>query len=83
MPQVRFRKLQKKVAHFWIMTRVLGSISADLSCLNICSSDFASFGGSVIVDSLDRLLQHLRMNAAIDKFPLQENIALETAAGLV
>ena len=44
--------------------------------------DFAPFGGSAIVSSLDRLLQHLHMNEAIDQFPFQEKIALETAAGL-
>ena len=44
--------------------------------------DFASFGGSVIVSSRDRLPQHLHMNGAIDQFPLQKKIALETAAGL-
>ena len=44
--------------------------------------DFAPFGGSGIVSSLDRLLQHLHMNEAIDQFPFQEKIALETAAGL-
>ena len=43
--------------------------------------DFAPFGGSEIVSSLDRLLQHLHMNEAIDQFPLQEKIALETVAG--
>ena len=44
--------------------------------------DFAPFGGSAIVSSLNRLLQHLHMNEAIDQFPFQEKIALETAAGL-
>ena len=47
-------------------------------------SGFASFGSSVIVSSLDILLQHLHKNGAIDQFPLvQEKIALETAPGLV
>ena len=44
--------------------------------------DFAPFGGSAIVSSLDRFLQHLDMNEAIDQFPFREKIALETAAGL-
>ena len=44
--------------------------------------DFAPFSGSEIVSSLDRLLQHLHINEAIDQFPFQEKIALETAAGL-
>ena len=33
--------------------------------------DFAFFGGSVIVSTLDRLLQHLHMNETIDQFLLQ------------
>ena len=44
--------------------------------------DSAPFGGSAVVSSLDRLLQHLHMNEAIDKFSFKENIALETAAWL-
>ena len=36
--------------------------------------DFLSFGGSVIVSSLGRLLQHLHMNGEIDQFPVQEKI---------
>ena len=45
--------------------------------------DFTPFGGSaIIVSSRDRHLQHLHMKKAIEQFPFQEKIALETAAGL-
>ena len=44
--------------------------------------DFAFFGGSFNVSSLDRLPQHLQIDKTIDQFPLQKKIALESAARL-
>ena len=59
------------------------------ACMELCAImlenlffNFAPFGGSAIVSTLDRLPQHLHMHEAVDEFPFQEKIALETAAGL-
>ena len=44
--------------------------------------DFAPFGGSDQVSSLDKFLQYVHINEALDQFALQEKMASETASRL-
>ncbi|XP_078377705.1 glycogen synthase kinase-3-like [Oculina patagonica] len=44
--------------------------------------DFAPFGVSQKVSSLDKFLQYIHSNKAVEQFAFQERIARETAAGL-
>ena len=93
LPSVDDQKKRLYIKKQKFFTDVINSehiVKLKAVCMQSCAMmleylffDFASFGGSVTVGSLDRLLQHLGMNDAIDKFLLQEKIAQETAAGLV
>ncbi|XP_068700833.1 cyclin-dependent kinase 9-like [Montipora foliosa] len=80
---------------FLIEAKILHGIKSEhvvkfkAACTNPCAMmleylffDFAPFGGSDKVSSLDKFLQYVHINEALDQFALPEKIASETAAGL-